>query len=815
MSTLTFADTHNMVAFLEKLDESDGFQEIIDFLNANQIRYALTIQALIDKKKLIITETSIRSDLHLEDAGCTDCLPTTTIFEELAWMGYENPSQKLTFYKAFFSLQWKYLIHTITQCLSVKSTAWNEFSSTMASLIICLATNQRFNLSKYIFNAMVKHLDGGVKFLMYLRFLQVFINQQLGDMSHHKQIYVNSSHTKKIFANMKREGEDFFFGRITPLFETMMVQPTQDEGVDSVTQEETQQDDSVPTPSNDLPLSGKDSMQLSELMLLCTNLQKQRLERKKKSRTTCLKRLKKVGMYRRVESFEDQESLGDHKDASKQGRSIEDIDKDDDVSLVNDTQGRSDDVDMFGIDDLHGDEVNVNVPVGDNQEHSVKERDVDTSVKDIVAPTTIEEITLAQTLIQIKAAKPKVVTTTATTRPKARGVVVQEPSEFRTIQEAQPLMIKDKGKGIMIEPEVLLKRKDQVVLDEDLARNLQAQLEAEIIEEKNFARKQEEKANIALIESWDNIQAMIKADFGLAQRLQTEEQGEITIEERSRLFVELMNKRKKNFAMLRAEKKRRKPPTKAQKRNQMSTYLKNIGGYKHNQLKSKSYEEIQKMFDNEMRRVNTFIPMDSEVVKSKKGTEESSKGTEDELESDKSKKAESSEEKAKGSRKKMLGRKRAGKEQQQESSKKQRMEDDKEIDEVEEVEEDDEAELKKYPVIVKDDEIAIDAIPLATKPPMIVEYKLLKEGIMVHYQLIRADGSSKRYSSMIRMLQDIDREDLETLWKLVKTKHGDIRPEDEHERVLLGDLKVMFEPDIRSEVWRNLQDIYSKCLEIV
>ncbi|GJY85193.1 hypothetical protein Tco_0499219, partial [Tanacetum coccineum] len=208
-----------------------------------------------------------------------------------------------------------------------------------------------------------------------------------------------------------------------------------------------------------------------------------------------------------------------------------------------------------------------------------------------------------------------------------------------------------------------------------------------------------------------------------------------------------MNKRKKHFAMLRAEEKRRKPPTKAQKRNLMSTYLKNMGGYKHIQLNIKSYEEIQKLFDNEMTRVNTFIPMDSE-----------------------SKKAESSKEKAKGSRKKILGKKRARKEQQQESSKRQRMEDDKEIDEQEEVEVDDEAELKKHMVIAKDDEIAIDDIPLATKPPVIVEYKLLKEGIMVHYQLIRAYGSSKRYSSMIRMLQDIDREDLETLWKLVKTK---------------------------------------------
>ncbi|GJU70082.1 hypothetical protein Tco_1256341 [Tanacetum coccineum] len=229
MSTLTFADTHNMITFLEKPAKSDGFHEIIDFLNANQIRYALIVnpiiytsciqqfcattkantvngerqlQALIDKKKVIITESSIRSDLHLEDAGGTDCLPTATIFEELARMGRKQRKDTV------------------------------------------------------------------------------------------------------------------------------------------VTQEETQQDDSVPIPSNDPPLSGEDSMQLSELMLLCTNLQKQvldlekakdaqaneiadlkkkvqMLERKKKSRTTGLKRLRKVGKSRRVESSKDKESLGDHEDAFK------------------------------------------------------------------------------------------------------------------------------------------------------------------------------------------------------------------------------------------------------------------------------------------------------------------------------------------------------------------------------------------------------------------------------------------------------------------------------------------------------------------
>ncbi|GJX78191.1 hypothetical protein Tco_0325002 [Tanacetum coccineum] len=101
-----------------------------------------------------------------------------------------------------------------------------------------------------------------------------------------------------------------------------------------------------------------------------------------------------------------------------------------------------------------------------------------------------------------------------------------------------------------------------------------------------------------------------------------------------------------------------------------------------------------------------------------------------------------------------------------------------------------EAEMKKHIEIVKDNEVAIDAIPLATKPPVIVKYKIVKEGKFVYFQLLSVDGSSKRYLSMIKMLQNIDREDLETLWKLVKAKHGNTRPEDEYERVLWGDTKI-------------------------
>ncbi|GJW14599.1 hypothetical protein Tco_0018732 [Tanacetum coccineum] len=237
------------------------------------------------------------------------------------------------------------------------------------------------------------------------------------------------------------------------------------------------------------------------------------------------------------------------------------------------------------------------------------------------APTTvIDELTLAQTLIEIKVAKPKAVTTattTTTTRPKARGVVVQEPSEFKTTtsspQASQPSKTKDKGKPIMSEPGVPLKRKDQVTLDEEMARNLKAQLQAELIEEEKTARKKEEEANITLIESWKNRQAMMEADRLLVERLQTREQEELTDEEKAKLFMEFMKNRRKHFATLRAQENRNKPPTKAQKRNQISIYLKHMGGYKHNQLKGKSYDEIQKLFDKEMKRVNSFVAMNSEV----------------------------------------------------------------------------------------------------------------------------------------------------------------------------------------------------------
>nr|GFB26621.1 hypothetical protein [Tanacetum cinerariifolium] len=129
-----------MVVYLSKSDASEGFNQIIDFLNGSYIDDVTRLQALVDKKKVVVTEAGIRDVLHLDDAEGVDCLPNEEIFTELARMGYEKPSTNLTFYKAFFSSQWKFLIHIILQSLSAKHTSWNEFSSRMASAMICLST---------------------------------------------------------------------------------------------------------------------------------------------------------------------------------------------------------------------------------------------------------------------------------------------------------------------------------------------------------------------------------------------------------------------------------------------------------------------------------------------------------------------------------------------------------------------------------------------------------------------------------------------------------------------------------------------------
>nr|GEU59546.1 hypothetical protein [Tanacetum cinerariifolium] len=317
-------------------DASEGFDQIIDFLSASSIKYALTInpniyvscikqfwssvlmkkvndvtrlQALVDKKKVIITESTIRDALRLDDAESIDCLPNEEIFTELSRMG----------------------------------TSWNKFSSSMASAVICLSTGRKFNFSKYILDNLVRNVDSSTKFYMYPRFLQLIIRAQVGDLSLHSTKYSSPALTQKVFVNMRRVGKGFSKAD-TPLFEGMImaqqVDDIADEGAASVaiddvptTADELTIPSPTPTtqpppPSQDIPSTSQDKIAESlEITKLKQRVKK--LERRNKLKVSKLRSLKRVGTAQRVDTSDD--TVMD--DVSKQGRIIASMDANVDVTL--------------------------------------------------------------------------------------------------------------------------------------------------------------------------------------------------------------------------------------------------------------------------------------------------------------------------------------------------------------------------------------------------------------------------------------------------------------------------------------------------
>ncbi|GJU82292.1 hypothetical protein Tco_1284657 [Tanacetum coccineum] len=400
MSNLKFHDSHNMVAFLSKPTKSEGFEQIVDFLNAHPIRYALTVNptiyvscieqfwsstvaktingevqlhALVDGKRVVITKTYVRRTLRLKDVEGIDCLSNYTILENLALMG-------------------------------PKTTAWNEFSSTMASTIICLATNQKFNFSKLIFDSMVINLDN------------------LSD----KAVY-------------KERGGSLVRAATT----ASSLEAEQDSGnITKTRSKATLNEPSSPGTS-------------SELMELCTNLQQRvldlettkttqaneiaslkrrvkKLEKNDRSRTHKLKKLYKVGLSARVESSEDEEDLGE--DASKQGRIA---DTDDDAGIT------------------------LEVFVVEKSENIVKE------VVDAAQTITTEEITLAKALADLKSTKPKAkgivfrepgesITTTTTPIPSK----IQDKGKGKKV-EPEPVKKLSKNDQLKLDEEIALKLQEE------------------------------------------------------------------------------------------------------------------------------------------------------------------------------------------------------------------------------------------------------------------------------------------------------------------------------------------------------------------
>ncbi|GJT19281.1 hypothetical protein Tco_0877987 [Tanacetum coccineum] len=519
MANLEFYDTHNMVAYLKKTEGSEGFHQIVDFLNTSHIRYALTenptiyvsliqqfwqtatastldngemeITATIDGKVKIVTEASIRRHLKLEDSDGISNLPTTEIFEQLALMGS-------------------------------KKTAWEQFSSNIATAIICLATNRKFNFSKLIFDGMGEGSTVPVE-------------------SHHTPTGAPSTlqpHLSPTLRSSIRQETEVPQPSSPP--HTNVADEAASTGVDvryggaatTVTGLEAGQGsgniDKTPTMPHDSPLlrvhtlgSDEGRMQHNELMDLVTKLSDRvvaletdltqtkkvygaaftklikkvkRLEKKDKLN----KSRRKLRLVLSDEEGSDSDILA-QEDPSKQGRKIAQIDEDEGITLV-----------QMGVSTASTYFTTANVPV------TTAGAEISTASPEVkTAGDSVDDIA-AESLVYIRRSAAKT---------------------------------KDKGKGIMEESESAMtktkRQQEQERLGYEAALRLQEQLDEE--ERQRIARAHEAASSFN-IEEWEDIQARIKADEELAQRLQAEEREKYSEAEKARLLAELINQRKRHFA---------------------------------------------------------------------------------------------------------------------------------------------------------------------------------------------------------------------------------------------------------------------------
>ncbi|GJU88199.1 hypothetical protein Tco_1300622 [Tanacetum coccineum] len=868
MAVLDSCPKHNMVAYLEKSEGNAEFHEIIDFLKRSSIHHALTVSPVVSTtfveqfwtsaksktinnvrhitakvagKSVSISEASIRSDLLFDDADGIDSLPNQAIFDAIQLMG---------------------------------------------------------------------HLDAKKKFVMYPRFISIFLGKQLVNVPVPLDHFPVNTLTSKVFSFMVKKGKHFS-GKVTPLFATMLVQPTQDEGASSERPSEAQptpspaptievphephtdsslaqtsevpikhQPDPSPRPSptttipdsipetsggnlgghssSDKSLSGNEGdMTIQSVYDLCLSLcaqvsdqakeiqdlkaqitklkkqakpvikhhrawlkssLKQRLTRKsfpKKQRVHKESVSKQGRKFAKGESSVQRDPLFDEipedtvdhmktENAQSKGRTREMVDEDKEIDenilstediLSTDKDRVSTDMEKVSTDrpivstdgskvstdrqnegteeNFEGAEEHIKgtkehikgteeqVKSTDGHKKGTKEeiatQSTQTSTQTPTSTIFGDDETIAKVLLNMSQAK-------AVSREKEKGIELKDveetdrprPTSTRSLLTLKPLPKidpKDKGKKKIEEqdesegesdgiPEAEKKFK-QLESDEEMARKIQEEWKAE--EERN--RIAEEKAaNEALIRNFDDIKARIEEDRLLAEKLQEQEREKFTIEERAKFLHDTI----------------------------MMTYLKHVGNFKHAELKIKKFGEVQALYEKIKRSDEDFISIgsaeDERLIKrmNKKGVDSSRSEV---------LKEESKEEVQKESKEKESTRKR-----------KLAPDEEKEVDY--------EILDRKYPIKEWKTEC------LGTKPQtdQAEHIEEINQNVV-----IRSNGQKRYFSTLMRVLSIFDREDLNAVYQLVMDRFQDEIPEG-FDRVLWGDLMVMFNPDDENEFWNSQLD---------
>ncbi|GJY04297.1 hypothetical protein Tco_0370237 [Tanacetum coccineum] len=708
---------------------------------------------------------------------------------------------------------------------------------------------------------------------MYPRFISIFLDKQLVNVPVPLDHFPVNALTSKVFSFMVKKGKHFS-GKVTPLFASMLVQSTEDEGATSERPSEPQPTPSPPHPSeaniepqsdpsprpsptphipdsipevsggnhggqssSDKSLSGNEGdMTLQSVYDLCISLCTQVTDQAKeiKHLKAQIKKLKKqakpVITHHRAwmksgrksakaepsvhkdplfdELDDDEIDNMDTEDAQDVGRTrngvnaekegTEDVVSTDKEKVSTDRSKDSTDKEEEGTDRSKDStdkeeegtdkEKDSTVSLDEGTDDRTKARSA-TLTTSTTTPTMFrDDETFAQVLLNMSQAK-------AVSREKEKGVELKDveeterprPTSTRSLLTLNPLPKidpKDKGKKKIEEedesdteyediPEAEKKFK-QLARDEEMARKLQEDWETEE-ERKRLA--EEEATKTALSDEYDFIQARIEADRLLALRLQDEEREQFTVEERAKFLHDTIAAQRRFLAEQRAIAIRNKPPTRTQLRNQMMTYLKHVGNKKHSDLKSKTFEEIQALYEKVKRFDESFTVVGS--TEDERRIKEMNKGVKDTdqkklKEEDTTKvlaKVEVTEQgikKRKGGHIKMIARKKPRKQS--------------------DVDSDDEHRKCLKIVTFKgttDSEIM-------EKKSFIARLNKVSSPDGDYLVIYRANGNFRAFNYLMEILHIFDKKDLYHLYNLMMEQYSEITLEG-IELILWGDLKIMME----------------------
>nr|GEU85727.1 hypothetical protein [Tanacetum cinerariifolium] len=606
-----------MVVILEKGEHNIDFHLMVDFIEVSPLRYALTVKptvyvshirqfwstarietteegtkilVIVDGIVRTVSESSLRRNLKLRDEEEISSLPDTELFKNLTLMGYNiSPNQKFTFQKGF-----------------------NEFSSNIATALVCLATNRTYNFSKMIFDGLVKNVNNKIsKFLMYPRFLTMYLRMSQFAQTTHTHTYVVPFHTRKLFTTL-RVNSPSFSGRIVPLFDTMLVQRGEGSGTPTEPHH---------TPSHKASSPSHTTHTSQSLPPLTTTS----IPTVTPTETTPIRqytRRARIAQYSALPTVAD-EPASPHRDVS-QGEAcptdsgfIADQDRATiakSFTLPHDSAPRvtspaavegsmqqtipkltalcailqmqlSELTDKFQTQEVEINQLKARVKLLEEREGLafVSSRD-DAPIKGM---TTV----LASGVVDVSTTSGSIPTASIIAEglvPTGNDVVSTASSVFATATMVTPVT-RRKGKEVIMESETLKKQKVQEQIDAQVARELEEQLEREDHRRADRIARDAEVARIHI----------------------EEELQKLPIERRVELISDLV-KYQDNYAKIyKYQSQQRKPMTKKQKRDYYMVVIRNNLGWKVKDFKSMTFEKVEAKFNSVWKQIEDFIPMGS------------------------------------------------------------------------------------------------------------------------------------------------------------------------------------------------------------